>query len=83
MKKYEIDVVTETLTFEESLQTLTDYVTGTKIIEIEMAGRGAGWPTIVIEVPNESLNKLKMWYEGAEDILDCELQESDWEAMER
>jgi hypothetical protein len=82
MKKYEIDVVTETLSFDESLQTLTEFVTGVKIVEIEMAGRGSGWPTIVIEVPNESLNKLKMWYEGAEDVLDCELTEEDWEAME-
>jgi hypothetical protein len=29
------------------------------------------------------LDKLKMWYDGADDVLDCELLEGDWEAMER
>ena len=83
MKKYELDIVTETISFNESLESLKNFVSGSNVVEIEMSGRGAGWPTIVIEVPNESLDKLKMWYEGAEDILDCELEEEDWEAMER
>jgi hypothetical protein len=83
MKKYELDIVTEMMSFDESVESLKNFVSGVNVVEIEMSGRGAGWPTIVIEVPNESLDKLKMWYEGADDILDCELLEGDWEVMER
>lgn len=83
MKKYELDITFETLTFEETMETLKESVPGLKVIEIEMAGKGSGWPTIIIEIPNESLNKLKMWYEGVDDVLDCELYDEDWEAWER
>jgi hypothetical protein len=82
MKKYELDIVTETMSFSESLESLKNFVSGSNVIVIKKS-REASWPSIVIEVPNESLDKLKMWYEGAEDILDCELLEGDWEAMER
>jgi len=82
MKKYELDIVTETMSFSESLESLKNFVSGSNVIVIKKS-REASWPSIVIEVPNESLDKLKMWYEGADDILDCELLEGDWEAMER
>jgi hypothetical protein len=82
MKKYELDIVTETMSFSESLESLRNFVSGSNVIVIKKS-REASWPSIVIEVPNESLDKLKMWYEGADDILDCELLEGDWEAMER
>ena len=82
MKKYELDIVTETISFSESLESLRNFVSGSNVLVIKKSLE-ASWPSIVIEVPNESLDKLKMWYEGAEDILDCELLEGDWEAMER
>ena len=83
MKKYELDIVTETMSLDKSLKSLKDFIPGANVVEIEMSGRGAGWPTIVIEVPNESLDKLRMWYEDADSIEECNLNEDDWSAMER
>jgi len=82
-KKYEIDIVTDTVTFENIMENLKKSVPGVKVLEIVMEGRGTGWPTIEIEIPNGSFDNLRMWYEGASSLEECELQNEDWRAMER
>jgi hypothetical protein len=82
-KKYELDISFETLSFEETIETLKKSVKEIKVLEVVKEGRGSGWPTILVELPVKSMDNLKTWYEGVEDVLDCEIQDDDWRSWER
>jgi hypothetical protein len=38
MKKYELDIVTEMMSFDESVESLKNFVSGVNVVEIEMSG---------------------------------------------
>ena len=72
--KFELDLASETMLLVDAFISLLNEVEGAAITKIVRFGTAAGWPTIHVQVPSESVKALASWFEG-EEIDDADVEE--------